>query len=98
LSLICDHNWKITPLIVDLNGDLEEGVVTDINAKFMKNRSKYAAMFVTSGYDKRLSEWTHRWPDAVVLNRIQVLATAAKQALEGHMRDGIDFDIKVMTV
>ncbi|CAG2178304.1 unnamed protein product, partial [Oppiella nova] len=94
LSLICDHNWKITPLIVDLNGDLEEGVVTDMNAKFMKNRSKYAAMFVTSGYDKRLSEWTHRWPDAVVLNRIQVLATAAKQALEGHMRDGIDFDIK----
>ncbi|CAG2121312.1 unnamed protein product, partial [Medioppia subpectinata] len=44
-----------------------------------------------------LSKWTSRWPDSIVLNRLQVLATAAKDTLVSEINENVDFDPKVQS-
>ncbi len=77
LSLICDHNWKICPLIVNLNNEMTE-VFTDIQSKFTTQRQTFSPTFITSPYDKRLSMWTKTSPNAMIFNRLQRLANTAK--------------------
>ncbi len=96
MSLICDHNWKISPLIVNLNNEMTDEVLTDIQSKFTTQRQTFPPMFITSPYDKQLSMWTKTSPNAMILNRLQHLANAAKNSLVSHLKNPITSDLKVI--
>ena len=95
LQLICGHNWKISPLIVDLNSEPNDQISTQISEDFNKRRHEFPPMFITTTFDKHMSEWTRHWPDSVILKRLQVLANSAKQTLISQLQNPSEIDPKV---
>jgi hypothetical protein len=69
---------------------------TDIQSKFTTQRQTFPPMFISSPYDKQLSMWTKTSPNAMILNRLQHLANAAKSSLVSHLNNPITSHLTVI--
>ncbi|XP_054163483.1 nucleolar protein 6-like [Oppia nitens] len=96
LSLICEHNWKISPLIVNFNNELNEETISQIITKFTKDRPNYPPMFVVTAYDKQWSKWTQKYPDPIILNRFIKLAIVARNTLKYQLENPLEVNPKVI--
>uniref|UniRef100_K7G936 Nucleolar protein 6 n=1 Tax=Pelodiscus sinensis TaxID=13735 RepID=K7G936_PELSI len=87
LHLLTAFDWKNSPLIVNLNGDLNEADYAEIRNEFVAARPHLPVMFIATPRDKRSSVWTKERPSAQILQRLLVLALESLRALEEQLMD-----------
>lgn len=91
LRLVAYHDWALSPLIVDVNGDLtvkEEGQIT---AQFIAKRkvspgeshanNAGPAMYIATPYDWESESWTSLSPDNLGLKRLIAYARSSAELL-----------------
>lgn len=87
LELLSTHDWKIAPLIVNLNSEFKAEDYSEINSKFTKSRANLPLMFISTPQDKFQSIWTRKQPTAMILQRLVILAKECLSVLESQMAD-----------
>ncbi|XP_028916779.1 nucleolar protein 6 [Ornithorhynchus anatinus] len=87
LSLMATFDWKNSPLIVNLNGELADADYAEIRSGFLAARTQLPVMFIATPRDRDRSVWTQERPSAQILQRIMVLAAEALPVLEKQLMD-----------
>ncbi|XP_066568043.1 nucleolar protein 6 [Amia ocellicauda] len=87
LHLLSSYDWKNSPLIVNLNGDLTGADYTEIKNDFVAARSSLPVMFIATPKDKKMSVWTKEGPSVQILQRAIVVAAESLQVLETQLMD-----------
>uniref|UniRef100_A0A803V9L5 Nucleolar protein 6 n=1 Tax=Ficedula albicollis TaxID=59894 RepID=A0A803V9L5_FICAL len=94
LNLLATFDWKNNPLIVNLNTGLTGE--QEIKNKFVAARSRLPVMFLATPKDQWSSMWTRERPSAQILQRLVLLASESRRALEEQLMDPLsDQDVKV---
>ncbi|KAI8149209.1 Nrap protein [Fennellomyces sp. T-0311] len=93
LELLATWDWRKTPLIVDIEGEMTEADRDAIAQKFAK-RGSYVAMVVATAKDLDGLRWSTPKPNKAVAARVQMLARASVDALEQAFASGQDKDVK----
>eukprot|EP01130_Rhizamoeba_saxonica_P012504 TRINITY_DN5272_c0_g1_i1.p1 TRINITY_DN5272_c0_g1~~TRINITY_DN5272_c0_g1_i1.p1 ORF type:complete len:911 (-),score=157.93 TRINITY_DN5272_c0_g1_i1:56-2389(-) len=70
LKLLAEWKWNIYPLIVDIDGDLNDDDYRDIQNNFKENK-KYCECFIAHRFDKVHSMWTREKPSSSIFHLIQ---------------------------
>ncbi|KAG9488294.1 hypothetical protein GDO78_007867 [Eleutherodactylus coqui] len=97
LNLLASHDWKNSPIIVNLNGDLTDADLAEIQNDFMAARSELPVMFIATPKDRKLSVWTKMKPTAQILQRLIILASESLITLEKQlMQPSESSDIKMI--
>ncbi|XP_021848982.2 uncharacterized protein [Spinacia oleracea] len=89
LRLLSEYDWKFSPLIVDINGDMTADNVTEINKNFMSSRKAHEgsvseaipAIFLGTTYDKCSEAWTSSSPNPLGLKRLVAYARSSANLL-----------------
>lgn len=90
LRLLGRHDWALSPLIVDVNGDLKVQDVRAIQARFDALREQRPGpdgveggppMFVATPHDWEGATWTRRSPSAAGLKRMAAYARSSAELL-----------------
>nr|XP_014349230.1 PREDICTED: nucleolar protein 6 [Latimeria chalumnae] len=87
LSLLSTFDWKTSPLIVNLNGDIKDVDYAEIKNDFVAARAQLPVMFIATPRDRKSSIWTKGHPTAQILQRVIVLALESLRALETQLMD-----------
>lgn len=87
LNLLATHDWKNSPLIVNLNGNLTDADITEIQKEFTSSRAKLPVMFIATPKDKNMSVWTKEKPTAQILQRLIILAAESLMTLEKQLME-----------
>uniref|UniRef100_A0A670Z235 Nucleolar protein 6 n=1 Tax=Pseudonaja textilis TaxID=8673 RepID=A0A670Z235_PSETE len=87
LHLLATFDWKNSPLLVNLNGDLKEADYVAVRNHFMEARPRLPAMFIATPKDQKQSVWTREKPSPQILQRLLVLAQEALQVLDKQLMD-----------
>ncbi|KAE8636849.1 hypothetical protein XENTR_v10003167 [Xenopus tropicalis] len=87
LHLLATFDWKNSPLIVNLNGELKGPDYTEIQNDFISARAQLPVMFIATPKDKKDSLWTKTQPTAQILQRLIVLCLESLRALEQQLMD-----------
>ncbi|KAM9331048.1 nucleolar protein 6 [Gastrophryne carolinensis] len=97
LRLMATFDWKNSPLIVNLNGDLSDDDVKEIQDDFAASRNQLPVMFIATPRDRKTSAWTKKQPTAQMLQRLIVLATESLHMLEKQLTEASEnTDLKVV--
>lgn len=91
LNLLATHDWKTTPLMVNLNHEFTAEDLTEIPNRFSKERTTLPLMFISTPLDKYSSHWTKKSPTVPILQRLVLLA---QKSLEGQIKLGSNPDFK----
>ncbi|XP_013410468.1 nucleolar protein 6 [Lingula anatina] len=87
LHLLSNHDWSLSPLIVNLNNELTNLECTEIRTKFTKERSTLPLMFIATPYDKNSSMFTKHKPTVPILQRIVLLARESLAVLQEQLME-----------
>uniref|UniRef100_A0A8D0GV09 Nucleolar protein 6 n=1 Tax=Sphenodon punctatus TaxID=8508 RepID=A0A8D0GV09_SPHPU len=89
LHRLAAFDWKNSPLVINLNGDLkgESANYTAIRNDFVAARSSLPIMFLATPRDRQSSVWTKEKPSAQILQRLLLLARESLRALEEQLAD-----------
>lgn len=90
LYLVGNHDWKNSPLMVNLNDEFTAEDYQEILGRFQRERSSRPLMFLSTPYDKHTSSWTRHAPSAPVLQRLIVLARGSLDVLNKLVQEGAD--------
>ncbi|KAM4706920.1 nucleolar protein 6 isoform 2-T2 [Discoglossus pictus] len=97
LYLLSTFDWKNSPLIVNLNGELKDADYTEIQNDFVSARTRLPVMFIATPKDKKDSVWTQKHPSAQILQRLIVLSLESLNVLEKQLNDPLgNQDIKLV--
>lgn len=89
LRLLSEYDWSFSPLIVDINGDLNPDDKKEINENFNSSRdtsgeetrSTRSAMFLATTYDKFSEAWSASSPSSADLRRLAAYARSSSNLL-----------------
>ncbi|XP_063814035.1 nucleolar protein 6 isoform X2 [Pseudophryne corroboree] len=96
LNLLATFDWKNSPLIVNLNGDLADAEITEIQNDFTTARAQLPVLFIATPKDKT-SVWSKRQPSAQILQHLIILAAESLLTLEKQLMTPSEIsDIKVV--
>lgn len=87
LSLVSTFDWKNSPLVVNLNGDLTAEEQVEIRSSFLAARTQLPVMVIVTPQDRRGSVWTQDSPSAQILQQLVVLAAESLSILEKQLMD-----------
>ncbi|KAG7481304.1 hypothetical protein MATL_G00065380 [Megalops atlanticus] len=87
LHLLSTFDWKNSPLVVNLNGQLTAADYTEIRNDFIASRETLPVMFIATPKDKKLSIWTKSGPSVQMLQRLIVVAAESLRVLEKQLMD-----------
>ncbi|XP_053557019.1 nucleolar protein 6 isoform X2 [Bombina bombina] len=87
LHLLATFDWKNSPLIVNLNGELKDSDFTEIQNDFVSARAQLPVMFIATPTDKKDSVWTKKQPSAQILQRLLFLSLESLNVLEKQLVD-----------
>lgn len=90
LYLVGNHDWKNSPLMVNLNDEFTAEDYQEILGRFQRERSSRPLMFLSTPYDKHASSWTRHAPSAPLLQRLVVLARGSLDVLNRLIQQGAD--------
>ncbi|XP_072269627.1 nucleolar protein 6 [Pyxicephalus adspersus] len=97
LNLLAAFDWKNSPLIVNLNGDLTDDEIKEIQDDFSSSRAQLPVMFIATPKDKKASMWTKKQPSAQFLQRLIILASESLHTLEEQLTKPCEnTDVKVI--
>ncbi|KAM4808387.1 nucleolar protein 6 [Rhinophrynus dorsalis] len=97
LHLLATFDWKNSPLIVNLNGELKNAEYTEIRNDFVSARDQLPVMFIATPKDKKDSVWTKKQPSAQILQRLIVLSLESLRVLESQLMDPLgNHDVKMI--
>ncbi|KAM4049230.1 nucleolar protein 6 [Anomaloglossus baeobatrachus] len=97
LNLLASYDWKSSPLIVNLNGDLTDADLSEIQNAFTAARERLPVMFIATPKDKKMSVWTKKKPTAQILQRLIILASESLMTVEKQlMQPSESSDIKMI--
>ncbi|XP_069819373.1 nucleolar protein 6 [Dendropsophus ebraccatus] len=97
LTLLASHDWRNSPLIVNLNGELTDADLTEIQNYFTSARAELPVMFIATPKDRKVSVWTKEKPSAQFLQRLIILASESLVILEKQlMQPSESSDIKMI--
>ncbi|GIY22546.1 nucleolar protein 6 [Caerostris darwini] len=96
LTLLVNHDWRTTPLIINLNNELTKEDIDEIYTTFTSQRSTLPPMVIPNPLDRRGSLWTKNKPPALILKRIKILAAASLKTLDGILSRAQISDIKAI--
>ncbi|KAH0627778.1 hypothetical protein JD844_008114 [Phrynosoma platyrhinos] len=96
LHQLTTFDWKNSPLIVNLNGELKDTDYVDIQNHFVAARLQLPVMFIATPKDQHNSVWTKEKPSAQILQRLLVLALESLRSLEEQLMNPLGSqDIKI---
>ncbi|KMT09405.1 hypothetical protein BVRB_6g128810 isoform B [Beta vulgaris subsp. vulgaris] len=89
LRLLSEYDWKFSPLIVDINGDLTADNMKEINENFLSSRKSHEgsagevspSIFLATTYDKDSEAWTASSPNSPELKRLVAYARSSADLL-----------------
>ncbi|KAG5841083.1 hypothetical protein ANANG_G00195830 [Anguilla anguilla] len=87
LHLLSTFDWKNSPLVVNLNGQLTAPDYVEIKNDFIASRETLPVMFIATPKDKKLSVWTKDSPSVQMLQRLTVVAAESLRVLEAQLVD-----------
>ncbi|KAJ8414951.1 hypothetical protein AAFF_G00024740 [Aldrovandia affinis] len=87
LHLLSTFDWKNSPLVVNLNGQLTAPDYIEIKNDFITLRETLPIMFIATPKDKKLSIWTKEGPSVQLLQRLIVVAAESLRVLEAQLMD-----------
>ncbi|KAJ8285473.1 hypothetical protein GJAV_G00027190 [Gymnothorax javanicus] len=87
LRLLATFDWKNSPLVVNLNGQLTAADYVEIKNDFIASRETLPVMFIATPKDKKLSIWTKDGPSVQMLQRLTVVAAESLRVLEVQLVD-----------
>ncbi|KAL5704638.1 hypothetical protein ACHQM5_023031 [Ranunculus cassubicifolius] len=98
LRLLSNHDWAFTPLVIDINEDMNLQDKKDIAESFMQSRtsseenaqSQEPAMFLATTYDKTSEAWTKSSPNSYELKRLVAYARSSADLLTNLIPDPND--------
>ncbi|XP_061172085.1 nucleolar protein 6-like isoform X1 [Saccostrea echinata] len=90
LYLVGYHDWKASPLLVNLNDEFTDEDLKEIPSRFHKERSSRPLMFLSTPYDKHNSYWTRKSPSTPILQRLVLLARESLSVLNKLVQEGGD--------
>ncbi|KAM6470906.1 nucleolar protein 6 [Liasis olivaceus] len=97
LHLLTTFDWKNSPLLVNLNGELKEADYVAIRNHFMAARPRLPALFIATPKDQQLSVWTREKPPPQILQRLLVLAQESLRVLDMQLMDPLGTqDVKMV--
>ncbi|KAG8456873.1 hypothetical protein GDO86_002603 [Hymenochirus boettgeri] len=97
LHLLATFDWKNSPLIVNLNGELKAAQCTEIQNDFVSARPTLPVMFIATPKDRKDSVWTKTRPNAQILQRIMVLSLESLHVMEQQLMDPLgNHDVKMI--
>ncbi|CAG2189933.1 NOL6 [Mytilus edulis] len=85
LHLVSTFDWKMSPLVVNLNAELKGEDYSEITSNFAKSRSSHPVMFISTPQDRFQSVWTKKHPTPMILQRLVILATECLQIIESQI-------------
>ncbi|KAL4197282.1 hypothetical protein AMTRI_Chr04g187510 [Amborella trichopoda] len=96
LRLLSEYDWDLSPLIVDINGELILEDIREINNNFIQSRkpceengqTRDRAMFLATSYDRASESWTKLSPTTQDLRRIASYARSSVNLLSGLIEQG----------
>ncbi|XP_056398699.1 nucleolar protein 6 isoform X2 [Hyla sarda] len=98
LNLLASYDWKNSPLIVNLNGDLTDDDLVEIQNDFTSARTELPVMFIATPKDRKMSVWTKEKPTAQFLQRLIILASESLVILEKQLMEPSESnDIKYLS-
>ncbi|KAK3096655.1 hypothetical protein FSP39_002142 [Pinctada imbricata] len=89
LHLLANHDWKMSPLMVNLNNKFTSDDFIEIPSRFQKERTTLPLMFIATPEDKTMSIWTRKMPTAPLLNRMMLLAQESLHILSENVGSGV---------
>ncbi|XP_021718015.1 nucleolar protein 6-like [Chenopodium quinoa] len=89
LRFLSEYDWKFSPLVVDINGDMTADIATEIKENFMSSRKAHErstsevspAMFLATTYDTFSEAWTSFSPNPLELKRLVAYARSSASLL-----------------
>ncbi|GAB6018990.1 Nucleolar protein 6 [Chamberlinius hualienensis] len=97
LHLLCSFDWKISPLIVNLNNGFTKGEISEIETKFVSSRSEFPSMCILTPFDRQKSICTKQKPLPMIIYRLHCLAKASLEVLENqYLNPDPTFDSKMV--
>ncbi|XP_053304284.1 nucleolar protein 6 [Spea bombifrons] len=90
LHLLATFDWKNSPLIVNLNGDLKGTDFTEIQNDFVSSRMQLPVMFIATPRERKDSVWTRKQPSAQILQRLILLSVESLRVLEKQLMDPLE--------
>ncbi|XP_075696499.1 nucleolar protein 6 isoform X2 [Rhinoderma darwinii] len=97
LNLMASYDWKNSPLVVNLNGELTDADLAEIQNDFTSSRTELPVMFIATPKDRKMSLWTKEEPTAQILQRLIILASESLITLEKQlMQSSESSDIKMI--
>ncbi|XP_057421429.1 uncharacterized protein LOC130715357 isoform X1 [Lotus japonicus] len=89
LQLLSNYDWTFSPLVVDINNDLNHSDEKEINENFFHSRKSQGAngqnvgpaMFLATAYDKASEAWTGLSPSTLELKRLAAYARSSANLL-----------------
>ncbi|XP_071794950.1 nucleolar protein 6-like [Asterias amurensis] len=85
LHLLVRQDWKESPLIINLNGEMKGSDYEEIRQHFIEHRSELPDVFLSTPTDRLNSVWTQKQPTAQILQRLLVLAKESLKLLMSQM-------------
>uniref|UniRef100_W5KKI6 Nucleolar protein 6 n=1 Tax=Astyanax mexicanus TaxID=7994 RepID=W5KKI6_ASTMX len=97
LHLLSSFDWRINPLVVNLNGKLTASDCTEIKNHFIASRESLPVMFIATPNDHKASIWTKTGPSVPVLQRMVTVAAESLHVLEAQFaQPSQNHDIRVV--
>uniref|UniRef100_A0A8C5LK55 Nucleolar protein 6 n=1 Tax=Leptobrachium leishanense TaxID=445787 RepID=A0A8C5LK55_9ANUR len=97
LYLVATFDWKNSPLVVNLNGELKGADVTEIQNDFVSSRTRLPVMFIATPKDGKDSVWTKNRPSAQILQRLILLSAESLRILEKQLVEPLgNHDLKTV--
>ncbi|KAI1900401.1 hypothetical protein AGOR_G00049570 [Albula goreensis] len=100
LHLLSTFDWKNSPLVVNLNGQLTGDAkptfpllpptaadYIEIKNDFIASRETLPVLFIATPKDKKLSIWTQEGPSVQMLQRLVMVAAESLRVLEAQLMD-----------
>ncbi|KAJ1388814.1 Zinc finger, GRF-type [Sesbania bispinosa] len=89
LQLLSHYDWTFSPMVVDINNDLDQSDAKEINENFLLRRKGQGengqnagpVMFLATVYDKASEAWTGLSPSALELKRLVAYARSSANLL-----------------
>ncbi|XP_045145137.1 nucleolar protein 6 isoform X2 [Echinops telfairi] len=87
LHLVSTFDWKNSPLVVNLNNELNVEDQAEMRSGFLAARTRLPVMVIFTPQDRKSSMWTQDGPSVQILQQLVVLAAEALPILEKQLLD-----------
>uniref|UniRef100_A0A915IUB4 Nucleolar protein 6 n=1 Tax=Romanomermis culicivorax TaxID=13658 RepID=A0A915IUB4_ROMCU len=95
LHILATHDWLTSPLIVNLNEEMEASQIEKIRADFLKLRPTLPPMCLVTPQDLLGIFWTKPTPTALILDRLTRLASVTLEYVEKNaFESSVNFDFQ----